>query len=68
MFGTFSCAERTWVELAEQIFQTIPTDEKIRIYKSSTFEDLSLAMRERMISDNFILLSHHFHRKGFRIN
>ena len=65
LFGTFSCAERTWEELAAQIFETIPEYEKLSFYKSSNLADLSSSMKEKMIADNFILMSHHFHRNDF---
>ena len=65
LFGTFSCAERTWDEVAAQIFETIPKEEKLSLYKSFNLDDLSTSMKEKMIADNFILMSHHFHRYNF---
>ena len=58
-----SAAERTWEELAHQIFETIPENERISIYKCYRFEELTNTMRDKMIADNFILMSHHFHRR-----
>ena len=63
LFLTLSAAERTWDELAIQIFSTIPESEKIRLYNGSKLEEFSSATKARMIADNFILMSHHFHRR-----
>ena len=58
-----SAAERTWEELARQIFETIPENERISLYKCSKLDELSSTMKDKMIAENFILMSHHFHRR-----
>ena len=63
LFCTLSAAERNWNELAEQIFQTLPESEKWSLYKANKLEDLSPSMKAKMIGDNFILMSHHFHKR-----
>ena len=63
IFATLSASEKTWEELAHQIFSTIPEKERISMYKGNTLDELTSAMREKMIADNFILMSHHFHSR-----
>ena len=63
IFCTLSAAEKNWNELAEQIFQTLPESEKWNFYKAKKLEDLSPSMKAKMIADNFILMTHHFHKR-----
>ena len=41
----------------------LPEKERINMYKGNTLDELTSAMREKMIADNFILMSHHFHSR-----
>ena len=63
IFCTLSAAEKNWNELAEQIFQTLPEEEKLSLYKTTKLKDLSPSMKQKMIADNFLLMTHHFHRR-----
>ena len=63
IFCTLSAAEKNWNELAEQIFQTLPEEEKLSLYKATKLKDLSPSMKQKMIADNFILMTHHFHKR-----
>ena len=63
IFCTLSAAEKNWNELAEQIFQTLPEEEKLSLYKTTKLKDLSPSMKQKMIADNFILMTHHFHKR-----
>ena len=63
IFCTLSAAEKNWNELAEQIFQTLPEEEKLSLYKTTKLKDLSPSMKQKMIADNFLLMTHHFHKR-----
>ena len=63
IFATLSAAERTWDELANEIFATISEKERMVLYKCTRLDELTSSMRDKMIADNFILMSHHFHRR-----
>ena len=56
IFATFSAAEKSWDELTEQIYKTLTEEEKIKLYKSRNFQDLSDPMKNKMIADNFVLV------------
>ena len=67
IFATFSAAEKSWDELTEQIYKTLTEEEKIKLYKSRNFQDLSDPMKNKMIADNFVLVCTHFDRRVKKI-
>ena len=63
LFLTLSAAEHHWDELLEQIWSSLPDDEKIEIYGTESLKDLDKGARQNLLSNNKIQTTYHFHRR-----